>query len=77
VSQLVDAEGHIYVLQGHKVPEEALATLGERFAGLPEGWEYRVQVLDTDLVMKLTPAAPIPSVQDEFNQIYIRMPESE
>ncbi len=77
VSQLVDAEGHIYVLQGHKVPEEALATLGERFAGLPEGWEYRVQVLDTDLVMKLTPAAPIHSVQYEFNQIYIRMPESE
>ena len=31
--------------------------------------------LETDLVMKLTPKAPIPSVQDEFDQIYIRIPE--
>ncbi|MGD9853727.1 MAG: hypothetical protein AB7U20_02130 [Planctomycetaceae bacterium] len=75
VYQLVDPDGHVYVLQGHKVPEEKLATLGERFEKLPEGWKYRVQVLDKDLVMKLTPRAPIPSVQDEFDQIYIRIPE--
>lgn len=75
VYQLVDPDGHVYVLQGHKVPEDQLATLGERFDKLPDGWKYRVQVLDKDLVMNLTPKAPIPSVQDEFDQIYIRIPE--
>ena len=77
VYQLVYAEGHIYVLQGHKVPQESLATLGEKFQGLPENWEYRVQAPDKDLVMNLTPATPIPSVQDEFNQIYIGISRSE
>lgn len=76
VYQLVDAEGYCYVLQGHKVPSEDLATLGERMKRLPEGWKYRVKVLETDLVMKLTPKKPIPSVQDEFDQIYIRIPPS-
>lgn len=75
VYQLVDAEGHVYVLQGHKVPTEELATLGEKFQHLPPGWKYRVKVLEEDLVMKLTPKEPIPSVQDEFDQIYIRIPE--
>ncbi len=75
VYELVDPDGHVYVLQGHKVPTDSLATLGERFKQLPEGWQYRVQVLTRDLVMKLTPAAPIPSVQDEFDQIYIRIPQ--
>jgi hypothetical protein len=75
VYQLVDGDGHIYVLQGHKVPTDALATLGERFKQLPDGWKYRVKILDEDLVMKLTPSEPIPSVQDEFDQIYIRIPE--
>jgi hypothetical protein len=76
VYQLVDPDGHVYVLQGYKVPEESLAKLGERFKQLPAGWKYRVKVLTEDLVMKLSPKAPIPSVQDEFNQIYIRIPES-
>jgi hypothetical protein len=75
VYQLVDPDGHVYVIQGHKVPEESLATLGEEFQDLPEGWEYRVSVLDEDLVMNLTPAEPIPSAQDEFDQVYIRIPE--
>jgi hypothetical protein len=57
------------------VPQESLATLGQQFKTLPQGWQYRVEVLDKDLEMKLTPQAPIPSVQDEFNQIYIRIPE--
>lgn len=75
VYQLVDPEDNIYVLQGHKIPTDALATLGERFKQLPDGWKYRVEVLDEDLVMNLTPKAPIPSVQDEFDQIYIRISE--
>ena len=43
--------------------------------GLPEGWEYRVETLEQDLIMNLTPNEPIPSVADEFDQIYIRIPE--
>jgi len=76
VYQLADPDGHVYVLQGHKVPENSLATLAERFKQLPAGWEYRVEALTEDLVMKLSPKTPIPSVQDEFDQIYIRIPES-
>lgn len=75
VYQLVDPQEHVYILQGHKVPEKQLASLGDKFKRLPEGWRYQVKKLDEDLIMKLTPDAPIPSVQDEFNQIYIRIPE--
>lgn len=74
--QLVDPDGHVYVLQGHKIPLEELAALGEKFREMPDGWKYRVVVLDNDLVMNLTPKEPIPSVQDEFDQIYIRIPPS-
>ncbi len=77
VYQLVDPEGHVYVLQGHKVRTEDLAALGQRFKQLPDGWAYRVVNLTEELVMKLTPKEPIPSVQDEFDQIYIRIPKSE
>ena len=76
VYQIVDADGHVYILQGHKIPVDELATLGEKFKKLPADWAYRVKVLDQDLVMKLTPKKSIPSVQDEFDQIYIRIPES-
>ncbi|QDV28614.1 hypothetical protein Spb1_04770 [Planctopirus ephydatiae] len=76
VYQLVDPDGHVYVLQGHKVPEQLLATLAERLKQLPAGWAYRVNVLTEDLSMKLSPQTPIPSVQDEFDQIYIRIPEA-
>ncbi|QDV20516.1 hypothetical protein Pan153_51910 [Gimesia panareensis] len=75
VYQIIDSKGHIYILQGHKIPANELATLGEKFKKLPEGWKYRVKVLDEDLMMKLTPQKPIPSVQDEFDQIYIRVPD--
>lgn len=73
--QLVDPDGHVYILQGHKIPTDQLATLGQRMKQLPDGWEYRVKDLEKDLVMNLTPKEPIPSVQDEFDQIYIRIPE--
>jgi len=73
--QLIDPDGHAYVVQGHKIPTDELDTLGDRMEKLPDGWEYRVVVLEEDLVMNLTPAQAIPSVQDEFDQIYIRVPE--
>ena len=73
--QLVDPDGHVYVVQGHKIPTDQLDTLRDRMEKLPEGWEYRVVTLEEDLVMNLTPAQAIPSVQDEFDQIYIRIPD--
>ncbi len=76
VYQLVDPDGHVYVIQGHKIPLAELATLGDKFQELPEGWKYRVEVMTEDLVMNLTPNKPIPSVQDEFDQVYIRIPKS-
>ena len=75
VYQLVDPDGHVYVLQGHKITLDSLATLGDQFKQLPEGWKYVVKDLTEDLVMNLTPNKPIPSVQDEFDQIYFRIPE--
>jgi hypothetical protein len=45
--QLVDADGH--VLQGHKVPQDALATLGDRFEQLPEAWSFCVSTPTEDL----------------------------
>jgi hypothetical protein len=75
VYQLIDSDGNVYVLQGCKIPEASIATLGGKFKKLPDGWKFRVKDLTEDLVMKLTPKEPIPSVQDEFDQIYIRIPE--
>ena len=75
IYQLVAPNGHVYVLQGYKVQTESLSTLADQLEKLPEGWKYRVEVLTEDLVMKLTPNEPIPSVPDEFDQYYIRIPE--
>lgn len=74
VYELVDPDGNVYILQGYKIPKESLETLGDDFKELPDGWEYRVVVLNEDLVMNLTTAAPIPSTTDEFDQIYIQIP---
>ena len=52
-----------------------MATLGDQFQAMPEGWSYEVVDLTEPLAMSLTPAEAIPSVQDEFDQIYIRIPE--
>ena len=76
VYELVDADGHVYVLQGHKIATDELVSLGEKFQHLPQGLKYRVRVPDKDLVMNLTPKAPIPSVQDEFDQIFIRISQA-
>lgn len=75
--RLTDADGYQYVVQGYKVDEADLDTLGDQFKSLPEGWSYSVVTADEDLVFDLTPDKPIPSVQDEFDQIYIRIPSSD
>lgn len=73
--RIVDADGYVYMLQGHKIPADKLSTLGEKFQRLPDGWSYQVNIPAEDLVMNLTSDKPIPSIQDEFDQIYIRIPE--
>jgi hypothetical protein len=48
--------------------EERLETLGADLA-LPEGWSYRVRVLDEELVVD-TSASLATIVQDEFENTY-------
>jgi hypothetical protein len=73
--RLTDPDGNVYVIQGYKVPEDQLATLGDQMTQLPEGWTYTVVNPTEDLVFVLTTDEAIPSVKDEFDQIYIRVPE--
>ncbi len=79
VFELVDSEGHIYVLQAReeKFPIESLATLGERMKQLPKDWQYRSRILTEDLVLDLGPDTTIYAVGDEFHQYYTRIPEAE
>ena len=77
VYEIVDAEGHAYVLQarGPQFNLEDLETMGDQMKNLPEGWSYRVRVLEKDLVLDLDPAkATIYAVGDEFYQYYTRPP---
>jgi hypothetical protein len=78
VHELVDSDGHAYVLQAHG-PEftlESLADLGEQMKELPEGWLYRTRILTEDLVLDLGPHATIYGVGDEFRQYYTRIPDT-
>lgn len=75
IYQLVDPDGYVYVLQGYKVQKEDLVMLGSKLKALPEGWTFQVVSSKEDLVMHLTPDKPIPSVADEFDQYYIRIPQ--
>ncbi|MGD0882708.1 MAG: hypothetical protein ABSB09_14175 [Acidimicrobiales bacterium] len=74
VYELVNPDGLAYVLQAYCVgvdptlDEEALATLGERL-DLPEGWAYRVRILDEELVIDTTHKVAT-VVQDEFENSY-------
>src|SRR5262249_24070457 len=59
VYELVDPEGHIYVMQAHdeKHPIESLSKLGEQLKKLPNGWQYRTRNLTEELVIDLRPDA--------------------
>lgn len=72
--QLVDGNGYHYIIQGYKVDPSELPTLGDQFQNLPAGWTYETITYDQDLAVELSPAGFIPSVQDEFDQIYILIP---
>ena len=77
--ELVDLDGHIYVLQAHgkQFSMESLARLGEQMKKLPKGWQYRTRTLTEDLVLDLGPDSTIYGVGDEFRQYYTRIPETE
>ena len=72
--QLVDGNSYHYILQGYKVASDQLDTLADQFQELPEGWSYQVVTPLVDLVVELSPRGFIPSVKDEFDQIYILIP---
>jgi len=74
VYELVDPDGTAYVMQAYCVgvdpttDEAALATLGERLT-MPEGWTYRVRVLEDELVVDTTHTVAT-VLQDEFEHSY-------
>ncbi len=74
VYELVDPDGLAYVMQAYCIgvdpstDEAGLTTLGERLT-MPEGWTYRVRVLDEELVVDTTDAVAT-VLQDEFEHSY-------
>ena len=78
VHELVDPEGHVYVLQAHddQFPLDSLPNLGEKLTKLPKDWKYRTRTLTEDLVLDLTPDKTIYAVGDEFHQYYTRIPDA-
>lgn len=74
--ELVSPDGDVFSLQGRKkdVSMDDLETLGDQLS-LPEGWIYRVRVLDEDAVVTMTPDKQNPSVTDDLDQTYVQIPD--
>jgi len=74
VFELVDPEGHVYVLQAReeKFPIPELFKLGDKLQ-LPQGWKYQSRTLAEDLKLDLSPAQTIYAVGDDFHQYYTRI----
>lgn len=74
VYELVRPDGEAYVMQAlciavdPEMSEATLPTLGGRLA-MPEGWSYRVRVLDEELVIDTTKSLAT-VLQDEFENSY-------
>ncbi len=74
VYELVNPDGLAYVLQARCVAvdpmmdEDALMTLGDRL-DMPEGWTYRVRILDEELIIDTTQSVAT-VLQDEFENSY-------
>ncbi|MGZ5214588.1 MAG: hypothetical protein ACXWEN_12680 [Actinomycetota bacterium] len=80
VYELVSPEGTVFVMQSasqmidpHNTVDN-LPTLGDRLS-LPEGWQFRVRTLDSELVMAATYDDDPPNmiVLDEFENNYQRL----
>ena len=74
VYELVDPTGLSYVMQAYcigvdpKTDEASLLTLGDRLS-MPEGWAYRVRILEDELVVDTTDKIAT-VLQDEFENSY-------
>lgn len=75
VYELIDADGTVYTMQALCIgvdptmnDDGALDSLGDRLA-LPDGWSYRVRVLDVDAVSDTTGKVAV-VLQDEFENTY-------
>ena len=73
VHELIDADGNVYTMQSFSqiidetLSYEDLETLGERL-NLPEGWRYRVRILEEDLDVQAIGTATV--LQDELQNTY-------
>jgi len=78
VYELVDPEGHVYVLQAHEeeFPIDTLAKLGEKLKP-PSGWQFRTRDLTEDLVMDFKSDQTIYAIGDEYHQYWTRIPNYE
>ena len=69
VHELIDTEGNVYTMQSFsRIVDEALSyedleTLGDRLS-LPDGWRYRVRMLEEDSMFK--PSERLPSFKMSF-----------
>jgi hypothetical protein len=74
VYELIDPDGLAYVMQAYCIgvdpatDEASLHSLGERLA-MPEGWTYRVRILDEELMVDTTDKVAT-VLQDEFEHSY-------
>ena len=73
VHELIDTEGNVYIMQSFsRIVDEALSfedleTLDERLS-MPEGWRYRVRMLEVDLDVQAIDTATV--LQDELKNTY-------
>ena len=71
--ELIDTEGNVYTMQSFsRIVDEALSyedleTLGDRLS-LPDGWRYRVRMLEEDLDVQAIGTATV--LQDELQNTY-------
>ena len=74
VYELVAPDGKAYVMQAlcmgvdPSMDESVLPALGDRLA-MPDGWTYRVRILEEELVVDTT-GSPATVLQDEFENSY-------
>ena len=73
VHELIDEDGNVYTMQSFSrfvdedLSYEDLETLGERL-NLPDGWRYRVRILEEDLDVQAIETATV--LQDELQNTY-------
>lgn len=73
---LEDPQGRPWVMQAYglivdpSLTYEGLSTLGEKLVNMPEGWKFRTQVLERELVIHADKEGNAYIVQDELGNTY-------